>query len=236
MIKMQENEDVKIKKWSPSVTQLLAKLRKELLDLRYAIGRGDIMEGSTEMEPIIEFLKKKQEELSLLRERAETNQRYQRVLQLRVLPIDELIQVTTDLNLKPLLWMSFKEWKEKSSTWGPTPFKALDVDSFTGDPEKFTIITSQLSSGLSKHLLTPVFKQMVMAYNAVLPVIVSLRNPFLVTSHWSKIEAIVGISKLDESNCRLSFLMERQIANCKLQITWMQLNRSPTMLRMRLHF
>jgi dynein heavy chain len=109
--------------------------------------------------------------------------------------------------------MSFKEWKEKSSTWGPTPFKALDVDSFTGDLEKFTRITSQLSSGLSKHPLTPVFKQMVMAYNAILPVIVALRNPFLVTFHWSKIESIVGISKLDESNCPLSFLMERQIAN-----------------------
>jgi dynein heavy chain len=115
--------------------------------------------------------------------------------------------------LKSLLWTSFKEWKEKSSTWGPTPFKALDVNSFTGDLEKFTIITSQLSSGLSKHLLTPVFKQMVMAYNAVLSVIVALRNPFLVTSHWSKIEAIVGINKLDESNCPLSFLMERQIGN-----------------------
>jgi dynein heavy chain len=213
MIKMQEEEDAKIKKWSPSVNHLLVKLRKELLDLHYATGGADVMQASTQMEPIIAFLKEKQEELSHLRERAETIQRYQRVLQLRVSPIDELTQVTRDLDLKCLLWTSLKEWKEKASIWGPTSFKALDVDSFTKDLEKFTRITSQLSSGLSKRPLAPVFKQLVMAYNTVLPVIVAIRNPFLVTSHWSKIEAIVGINKLDESNCPLSYLMERQIAN-----------------------
>ncbi|OHT01787.1 Dynein heavy chain family protein [Tritrichomonas foetus] len=214
VIQMNEEEESKIKKWSPNLNSLLVKLRKDILDLQVATTREDVMSSEGfPLEPIIQFLKNRQDELQELKERAETVQRYQRVLQLKVSPIDELTEVTSNLNLKYLLWTSYKEWKEKVAQWKPTPFKTINSEQFGEDLAKFVRITTQLTSGLGDHPLTPIFKQNVQSFNSILPAIVAMSSPYLNSTHWTKIENITGLTKLEDTNYPLSYLIDKQISS-----------------------
>ena len=211
VMQMNEEEESKIKKWTPSLSNLLQNLRKDILDLQVSTAREDVMSEKSNPDVIIKFLKEKQKELKEMTERTEQVQRYQRVFQMKVSPIDELTDVTTNLNLKFLLWSSYKEWKEKTEEWLPTPFKSMNVDQFGEDLQKFVRITAQLSSGLPDHPLTPIFKHDVMQFNGILPVIVAMSNKCLNSSHWTKIEGITGLTQLEETNYPLNYLMEKQV-------------------------
>ena len=209
MIQMNEEEEGKIKKWTSPLATLLTNLRKELLDVHQKASREDIMNLNSNPDDLIKYLMACQDDVNELRERAEQIQRYQRVFQQKVSPIDELTTTSTDLNLKLLMWQSWKEWKERLAEWSPTPFKSIDIEALTNDLQRFTRVTAQVSSGLSEHPLAPIFKAAVQSLNEVLPIIVALLNPDLLPSHWSKIENICGIAKLEENNYPLSFLLDR---------------------------
>ncbi|OHT12593.1 Dynein heavy chain family protein [Tritrichomonas foetus] len=213
MISMNEEEENKIKKWTSPLATLLQKVRKELLDVHYKTSEDKVMRSDSNPDEVIRYLMNCQDDVNELQERAEQIQKYQRVLQLKVSPIDELTTTSTNLNLKLLLWQTWKEWKEKAAAWAPTPFKTIDVDDFTNDLQKFTRVSMQVNSGLNDHPLVPIFKNAVNSFNEVLPVIVALTNPCLLSSHWTKIEHITGIPKLEETNFPLSFLMDKRIAD-----------------------
>ena len=211
MIQMNEEEEGKIKKWTSPLATLLTNLRKELLDVHYKASREDIMSLNSNPDDLIKYLMNLQDDVNELRERAEQIQRYQRVFQQKVSPIDELTTTSTDLNLKLLLWQSWKEWKERLAEWSPMPFKSIDIEALSNDLQRFTRVTSQVSNGLSEHPLAPIFKAAVQSLNEVLPIIVALLNPNLTPSHWNKIEHICGIAKLEENNYPLSFLLDKKI-------------------------
>ena len=213
MISMNEEEEGKIKKWTQPLSTLLQKLRKDLLDIHYKTSNEMVMKIDSNSDEVIRYLQNCQIDVSELQETAEQIQKYQRVLQLKVSPIDELTTTSTDLNLKLLLWQTWKDWKEKVAIWSPTPFKSMDVEQFSNDLQRFTRVAMQVNSGLSEHPLSPILKSAVNSYNEVLPVIVALTNPYLLSSHWTKIEHITGIAKLEETNFPLSYLMEKRIGD-----------------------
>ena len=213
MISMNEEEDSKIKKWTQPLQNLLVQVRKELLDVHYKTADEKVMSADSNPDQVIAYLQRCQKDVNELNERSEQIQKYQRVLQLKVSPIDELTTTSTDLNVKLLLWQTWKEWKEKTAEWTPTPFKSINVEDFQNDLQRFARIAIQVNSGLSDHPLVPIYKNSVNTFNEILPVIVALTNPSLLSSHWAKIEHVTGIPKLEESNYPLSFLIEKRIAD-----------------------
>lgn len=209
---MNDEEDIKIRKWSPNINTLLVQIREEILELSQSLQNPQIMEADSNIEENIKYLKGSKETLVALTERCEQIQKYQRSLQLKVSPIDELTVVSQDLNIKLLLWVSFQEWLVLTKKWTPTPYKNINIEEFTEELQKFTRITIQVNSGLPNHPLAPVFKQNVSQFSEILPVIVALTNPHLTTQHWNKIETLTGLAKLQESNFTLNYLMDKHIS------------------------
>jgi len=212
LVTMNDDEENKIKKWSPSITGLLQQIRSQILDLSYSLQNPAIMSEEDNVDNNIIYLKEKQAEMMEIKNRVDQIQDYQRSLQIRVSPIDELSGVSNDLNLKLLLWTSYKDWQEKISQWNPTPFRAINVGNFAEEVSKFSRISIQICSGLPDHPLGLSLKRSVSSINEMVPVVIAFSNVNLTSSHWNKLETITGLVKLEEMNYSLSFLIEKHIS------------------------
>ncbi|KAH0794512.1 Dynein heavy chain family protein [Histomonas meleagridis] len=213
IISTKEDEENKIQKWKPSLQNLLVNVRKELLDIHYKTNDAKVLDKDSNPDEVIKYLINCQNEVNELSKRCEQIQSYQKSLQLKVSPIDELTETSVDLDNKLLLWKSHKEWKELITKWNPTPFKSIKIEEFNDGIQKFTRIASQLSTSLPEHPLVPIFKSSVFKYTEILPVIIALSNPCLTSIHWNKIERITGVTKLQETNYPLIYLIDKQFSS-----------------------
>ncbi|EAY02556.1 Dynein heavy chain family protein [Trichomonas vaginalis G3] len=211
LISMKEEEDNKIKKWSPEITKLLQKLTDDLLALQQDANNEILMSAETNSDQAISNVQKLQERLAEMKQRAEQVQHHQRVLGLKISPIDQLDEVDQNINLKTLLWESYKAWNTRAAELSMMPFKKINNEELTEELDKYTRITSQLNNGLPDHPLVKIFRRSVQDYNAILPVIIALSNDHLTPNHWTKIKDITGIN-FQEKTPTLQFLFQNNIA------------------------
>jgi len=146
---MKDNEDFSIKKWAPSLSNLVTQLRGDVVKFQNQM--NDPIVFSENVTEAIQFLTERKEEFHCIDKRAEECMRYQSALGTSFSSIDELSTAQIDLNLKYLLWTSYKEWKTTTSDLLKLGFKQVSSETLQPLIEKFTRIGSQISSGLPLH-------------------------------------------------------------------------------------
>ena len=187
------------------------------MDLSYKTKREDIMTDKSDSDSVIEYLNILLSELSRLKEKADEVQHYQQVFQLKVSSVDELLEVSQDLNLKVLLWNSSKKWNERVTELAPKPYINIDIEALGSELQNYTRVATQISNTLPDHPLGRSFKSSVQQYNEILPVIIALSNKKLNSSRYIKIRDLTTIN-FQEQNYTLQFLFDRNVSQWVEQI------------------
>uniref|UniRef100_UPI00398F3748 dynein axonemal heavy chain 6-like n=1 Tax=Pristiophorus japonicus TaxID=55135 RepID=UPI00398F3748 len=110
-----------------------------------------------------------------------------------------LSETEYDLMLRKLLWESRGEWETLYTSWTDALFNELNVDTIQKDVNRLAQTTYMLEKGLPANDIVPLQKQAVLDFKETLPVIVALRNPWLLPKHWNDIEYTIGRSIKDKN-------------------------------------
>ena len=94
LMSMKDEEESKIKKWNPYISQLLQSLSKNLIDLHRNTNREDIMSADSDPVQCNEYISVLKRELDSMIQRADQIQSYQKTIQQKVSHIDDLQVVT----------------------------------------------------------------------------------------------------------------------------------------------
>jgi len=217
IVSMKDEEDIRIKKWTPSLSQLVKNVRSDILSLHYSSKTNEIMSQYSDPDTVIAYLLQKDDEMQKIKIRVEQIQHFQKIMIGKASSIEEMDEVSNDLKLKLLLWTSNKKWNMMTNKMNPLPFTKIDISNLTIELQGFSEVAQQLQIGLPEHPLVTEFSRSVSNYVAILPAIESLLNKALLIHHWNKIKDITGLNFADQ-NYSLQFLFDHSIVEYVNQI------------------
>ncbi|XP_019625905.1 PREDICTED: LOW QUALITY PROTEIN: dynein heavy chain 6, axonemal-like [Branchiostoma belcheri] len=130
----------------------------------------------------------------------------------------DLSEVERDVTLRQLLWESLDEWAKLEEGWRATAFEQLNVDAVQKNVNRFSQTVFMLEKGLPHNEIVPKLKQSVLDFKQGMPVITSLRNPYLRSRHWEAIQELIGRSIVRDKKFTLGNLLELKIFQHKERI------------------
>ncbi|CAG9464970.1 unnamed protein product [Pedinophyceae sp. YPF-701] len=126
------------------------------------------------------------------------------------LPSVELVDVTEcaqEVQLKHLLWQSIQEWRALTSSWESTRFAELEPDALEEKVQSYNRTAAKVERNLPPNRVVSTFKDAVVDYKDLVPVVANLRNEHLKDRHFQKVEEALG-HMLDREEMTLGDLLK----------------------------
>ena len=166
-----------------------------------------ILDKDADKETIILKLKKLQDKMIQLQNKAYQFKSYQKNFKVEVTRFEELEEVSSELKLKQLLWDSVQEWDVMYAKWLEDSLLGLDAEEMNSSVTKFQKYVNQLEKGLPPNTIVPILKTRVDSMKAKMPVIVDLHNREFKSRHWEQIHATLQHTFNEENPMTLGFLI-----------------------------
>eukprot|EP00058_Branchiostoma_floridae_P021106 XP_002606596.1 hypothetical protein BRAFLDRAFT_72653 [Branchiostoma floridae] len=143
----------------------------------------------------------------------------------------DLSEVERDVTLRQLLWESLDEWARLEEGWRATAFEQLNVDAVQKNVNRFSQTVFMLEKGLPHNEIVPKLKQSVLDFKQGMPVITSLRNPYLRSRHWEAIQELIGRSIVRDKKFTLGNLLELKLEESQVTIGTIRGSRYVTAIK-----
>ncbi|XP_075260085.1 dynein axonemal heavy chain 6-like isoform X4 [Convolutriloba macropyga] len=204
-----EKDIVELNKVVKEVKQESQDLHLDIAALRNLNHETDpkILDKDADKETIILKLKKLQDKMTQLQNKAYQFKSYQKNFKVEVTRFEELEEVSSELRLKQLLWDSVQEWDVMYAKWLEDKLLDLDAEEMNGSVTKFQKYVNQLEKGLPPNTIVPILKQRVDSMKTKMPVIVDLHNREFKARHWEQIHATLQYTFSDENPMTLGLLI-----------------------------
>lgn len=207
----EQSADDNAAKFSKQLEDSIPTVRAEIEAAKANLQNSIVSSTQAEIDDVLSFLYKAQDETDRLIQVTAKNMRYQEILKVEVQFYDELEELKADLSMKKLLWESLKSWTNLADDWCSTPFNQIDAEEIERQVKVYTKSMFKVKKGLENNPMCLRFEEMVVRFKTVVPVLQSLRNPTLQDHHWEEIHSLVGHEIRSSPNLSLLDLMQMNV-------------------------
>jgi dynein heavy chain len=200
--------DNNTERFSRELQAEIPKLQANVEKLMTALGNPMISSEDADAEEVISFLEDRDQQLSILEEKAQRFQYYQEVLQVEVVEYPNLRETRLDMDVKLSLWASLKSWAEQTANWMTTKFAEIDVEEINRQVTIYNKVYSQAKRMLSDSPVVPLLRRRVAEFQNTLPVVSDLRNEHLLLRHWEEINVLLGHDIKNDEDFTLGTLID----------------------------
>jgi dynein heavy chain len=203
-----ENET---RRFAQEVQDSIPPMIKQIQAVRERLDHAMIADAEASCDKVLDYLGVQQKEVQAMKAKNALNQKHQQLLKQVVTEVEELDEVTADLNLKQDLWKGLEAWESMTTEWKDMPFGNVDAQEMGKEVIRHGKIASRAIRNLPGNMAAPLLKRKVADFEGALPVVVDLRNGALQNRHWDKIHATLGFEIRGVEGFTLGQMIEKNV-------------------------
>lgn len=210
--------DEDTKRFAQEVDEAVPQLKKDMLAVREKLDHSMIADPESNMEEVLDFLGKRDQEMKELKETAAKIQHWQSQLRMEVKDFETLDEVVLDLTLKMKLWEGLRDWTGLQESWVAMPFEEIDAEDLNMQVQVFMKTAVRAERGLPGNMAAPKLRAVVEEFKMLLPVVQDLRNHALKPRHWEEIESVINHEFDKEHTYTLGELLDLKVVDHQQEI------------------
>ncbi|KAH8608939.1 putative Dynein heavy chain N terminal region 2 domain1 [Trypanosoma vivax] len=178
-----------------NVDEQMEELRRSIEDVYNRAGQPIVADEKADVDEVIDFITKLQEEAETIAGREKKLRQYQLAIGAEETVVETMTDMLNDVNIKARLWVGMREWDCFVDSYGPIPFEQLNVQEVQETVQKYVMTVKQVSSKLPGNAAVNRLKTKVERWRVLIPILQALTNPKLKLEHTVKVSNVVGVLK-----------------------------------------
>eukprot|EP00760_Papus_ankaliazontas_P026353 PhM_4_TR3027/c0_g1_i1/m.46419/K10408/DNAH; dynein heavy chain, axonemal len=186
----EDTRDAQIQHFKHDIIESLDELRTQTLEVQQDAQHSMIGEEESNTDEVIEYITKLSDKLSAIKAKEKEMTGYQERFQLEVLRIEEIFDVSRDVNDKLRLWMAVRDWAVAEEAWKKAYFRQVQNEQVKTEVDKYLRTMNQVAKTIPNNIVLDGLRMNVEKFRVYLPVLDCLKNQHLQRIHWEQIEAL----------------------------------------------
>eukprot|EP00741_Cyanophora_paradoxa_P000409 tig00000404_g400.t1 len=212
---IEAGQEEKTQRFSQDIDKGITNLRAHVEEIAKTAQDPQLEHVDTPIDDAIKFLEQLSETFDAAQKEAKEYERYQQVLNVPVVRVEEVDSVGDEIKMKRNLWHGRRDWDAMTAEWNAAHFDSINADEINNHVAKYNKIVMQCERGLPDNPVVPILKSKVVAFKNTVPVVYALRNPALKERHWGKIEGTIGAPIVRDDKFTLGYLMNLKVMDFK---------------------
>ena len=171
---------------------LIPELQVQLEEMRNEVTDPILLNEEEGMGKILERITKLEVRYADCESLTDKYRSYQQTLNMDAVDFPIVDEIREELELRSVLWKSFKTWNLLTESWVTQQFLTLNSKEIGPKAKEYTAIASRVDKNLPENTISKELKKAVDTFNKAVPLIQDLTNKALQKSHWDSIKKLLG--------------------------------------------
>lgn len=166
----------------------IPKLNQEVHKLEELVRKPEYIEGGIDRDRAISELFELTNQYKSLEKTARVYNNWENTLKLELTRFEDLETIKVDLELRYQMWKSDRDWDELQSQWIGSKFTNINVKEIKEKADEYSKVVAKCIKNLPANPTLTKLKEKVDRFKDMMPIVTSLRNPYLQSYHWDEIK------------------------------------------------